>query len=139
VKLAVGVAFACAASCCMLGGCMNDPSYFPAPAALEVDGNGMEAKQTLQLFFRTPTASEETARQSLSSQLGYEVPWLREDRVHLELRYTITNLGDTEASFLLNVDGASEFVRFDEDAVAAAFVAADMDAPSPRPSRRPDR
>lgn len=93
---------------------------------------GTEAKQTLQLAFRTPAASEEAARQSLSAKLGYDVPWLREDRVHLELSYTITNLGDTEASFLLNVDGASEFVRFDEDAVAAAFVAADMDAPSPR-------
>ena len=115
-----------------LAGCMNDPAYFPGPAALEVDGQGMEAKQTLQLVFRTPAASEETARQNLSAKLGYPVPWLREDRVHLELLYTITNLGDTEASFLLNIDGASEFVRFDEDAVAAAFVAANMKAPSPR-------
>jgi len=113
-------------------GCMNDPAYFPGPASLEVDGQGTEAKQTLQLVFRTPAASEETARENLSAQLGYEVPWLREDRVHLELLYTVTNLGDTEASFLLNVDGASEFVRFDEDAVAAAFVAANMKAPSPR-------
>lgn len=118
----------------MVAGCTNDPSYFPGPASLEVDGQGMEAKQTLPLFFRTPSASEETARQNLSSQVGYDVPWLREDRVHIELRYTITApiTNATEASFLLNVDGASEFVRFDEDAVAAAFVAADMDAPSPR-------
>jgi len=116
----------------MLAGCTNDPSYFPGPASLEVDGQGVEAKQTLSLFFRAPSASEQTSLDDLSSQLGYPVPWLREDRVHLELRYTITNLGDTEASFLLNVDGASEFARYDEDAVAAAFVAADMDAPSPR-------
>lgn len=130
---AAGVAFASALlAAWMAAGCTNDPSYFPGPAALEVDGQGTEAKQTLQLYFRTPDSNEETARQNASSQLGYEVPWLREDRVHLELRYTITNLGDREASFLLNVDGASEFVRFDEDAVAAAFVAADMDAPSPR-------
>ena len=114
-----------------LGGCMNDPSYFQG-ASLLVDGQGTEAKQTLQLVFRTPTSSEEASRQSQSAKLGYEVPWLREDRVHLELRYTVTNLGDSEASFFMNVDGASEFARFDEDAVAAAFVAANMKAPSPR-------
>jgi len=128
VKLALGAAVACA----LVAGCMNDPSYFPGPASLEVDGKGMEAKQTLSLFFRTPSASEQSSLDNLSSQRGYPVPWLREDRVHIELRYTITNLDDTEASFLLNVDGASEFARYDEDAVAAAFVAADMDAPSPR-------
>jgi len=133
VRAAAGVAFASALAVgCLAAGCTNDPSYFPGPAALEVDGQGTEAKQTLSLFFRSPSPSEETARQNLSSQLGYEVPWLREDRLHLELRYTITNLGDSEASFLLNIDGASEFARYDEDAVAAAFVAADMDAPSPR-------
>jgi hypothetical protein len=124
---------ALAASGVLATGCgLNEPAYFPATAPLEVDGKGMEAKATLQLVFRTPTASEETARQNLGAALGYEVPWLREDRVHLELRYTITNLGDTEASFLMNIDGASEFARFDEDAVAAAFTAVNMDAPSPR-------
>ena len=124
---------ALAASVVLAPGCgLNEPAYFPGLAALEVDGKGMEAKATLQLVFRTPTASEETARQNLGAALGYEVPWLREDRVHLELRYTITNLGDTEASFLMNIDGASEFARFDEDAVAAAFTAVNMDAPSPR-------
>jgi hypothetical protein len=128
-RAAAGLAVACA----LAAGCLNDPSYFSGPS-LQVDGQGMEAKQTLQLAFRTPGASEETARQNLSAQLGYQVPWLREDRVHIELRYTITApiTNTTEASFLLNIDGASEFVRFDEDAVAAAFAAANMDAPSPR-------
>jgi hypothetical protein len=110
----------------------NEPRYFPGAMPLEVDGSGMEAKQTLQVPFRQATNAEEASRQKLISSLGYPVPWLRDDRVHVELRYTITNLGDSEAAFLLNIDGASEFARYDEDAVAAAFVAADMDAPSPR-------
>ena len=60
------------------------------------------------------------------------MPWLREDRVHVELRYTITNTADYEAGFSLNLDGASEFVRYDEEAVAAAFVAANEKAPATR-------
>jgi hypothetical protein len=113
-----------------VGGCgANEPHYFPSMGALEVDGTGTEAKQTLQLVFRTPTDAEEQARQSLTAQLNYEVPWLREDRLHVEVRFTITNLDDREASFSLNVDGASEFARYDEDAVAAAFKAANQDNP----------
>jgi len=122
---ALSAALAVAAAACTA----HEPTYFPGAAALEVDGQGTEAKQTLQLAFRPPTQSEESERQKLTSQLGYEVPWLREDRVHVEMLFTITNLGDREASFALNIDGASEFVRYDEDAVAAAFEAEDEDAP----------
>ena len=106
------------------------PTYFPGQAPLEVAGDGTEAKQTLTLVFRTPTSSEESDRQKLTAALGYEVPWLREDRLHVELLFTVTNLGDRAASFSLNIDGASEFARYDEDAVAAAFVAEMQDAPA---------
>jgi len=124
LTLAVASAFA--------GACgTNSPSYYPGTTALDVDGSGAEAKETLQIPFRTPTQAEEQSRQNLSAEVGYEVPWLREDRVHVELRFTITNL-DPEAagSFSLNIDGASEFARYDSDAVAAAFEAVDMDAPA---------
>lgn len=111
------------------GGCnMNDPTYFPADTVLQVDGTGTEAKETLQLKFRVPTAAEESQRQALTNQLGYEVPWLREDRVHLEMRYTVINIGDKEGTFFLRMDGANEFTRYDEDAVGAAFAAANQNA-----------
>ena len=120
-----------------MGACgTNSPAYYPGATTLDVDGSGTEAKETLQIPFRVPTAAEEQARQKLSGEVGYEVPWLREDRVHVELRFTITNLDmDTPArpgagSFSLNIDGASEFARYDSDAVAAAFEAAEMDAPA---------
>jgi predicted small lipoprotein YifL len=126
----------------LAGACgTNAPTYFPGSSTLEVDGSGTEVIQTLQLPFRPPTTSEEQARQKLSGELGYEVPWLREDRVHVEIRFTITGLPDADrdndkdptndkGSFSLNVDGASEFVRYDAAAVAAAFEAADLDVPA---------
>jgi hypothetical protein len=114
-----------------MGACgTNSPAYYPGATTLDLDGSGTEVKETLQIPFRVPTAAEEQARQKLSGEVGYEVPWLREDRVHVELRFTITNLDTDPGSFALNIDGASEFARYDSDAVAAAFVAADMDAPA---------
>jgi hypothetical protein len=139
---------ACAIGALVLGaaGCnLNDPTYFdcgsatcaPATTApLEALGDGTEVTQTLQLEFRTPTAGEQQDLQTLSAQVGYTVPWLREDQIHLELLYTITNLtplkdangvDNPAAAFSLNIDGASEFYRYDETAVAAAFTAANMD------------
>jgi hypothetical protein len=136
-KALFALAAASASAFIFMGACgTNEPAYYPGATVLEVDGSGTEAKETLQVSFRTPTASEEQARQKLSGEVGYEVPWLRADRVHVELRFTITNMDkDTDerkgsGSFSLNIDGASEFARYDSDAVAAAFEAADMDAPA---------
>ena len=109
--------------------CDDNPRCTPTMSGLEVDGMGTEAKQTIQLKFRTPTAAEEKQRQNDSATLMYEVPWLREDRVHIELRYSVTNYGDSEGTFSLNLDGASEFYRYDEEAVAAAFTAANEKPP----------
>lgn len=108
----------------------NDPVYFPAEAVITSDGSGMEFQQTLALKFRVPTTSEQSETDKLTAQYGYPVPWLRQDRVHVEMRYTITNLGTEPGAFSLFVDGATEFTRFDYAAVAAAFEAEDEDAPT---------
>ena len=114
-----------------VGGCHpNDPVYFPADTILQTDGMGTEVQETVALKFRVPTASEQADLDKLSGQLGYAVPWLREDRVHIEIRYTVTNLGDQSATFSLFVDGATEFTRFDYQAVAAAFMTAKQQAPA---------
>ncbi len=108
----------------------NNPVYFPGPIVLEVDGSGMTAAiATVPLRFREEVESEQTQRRALSDQLGYEVPRLREDRIHVEVRYTITNLSAEEGIFSLFVDGATEFTRFDYAAVAGAFDAANADPP----------
>ena len=43
------------------------------------------------------------------------------------MRYTVINIGDKEGTFRLLMDGANEFTRYDEDAVATAFTAANQD------------
>ena len=108
----------------------NDPTYVPGDSVMQVDGTGTEAKQTLQLRFRTATGDEAKQQDSLTAQLGYDIPSLREDRIHLEMRYTVINLGNNEGTFSLRLDGANEFTRYDEDAVAAAFTAMMQDAPA---------
>jgi hypothetical protein len=118
------------AAIAIFGGChSNDPVYFPGTMVLETDGMGTEVKVTVPLRFRQPSESESASRADLSNKLGYQVPWLREDRVHVEIRYTVRNLGDRDGQFSLMVDGASEYARFDFEAVAAAFEAADEEAP----------
>jgi len=111
----------------------NSPTYFDADAPLEVaamsDDMGQlvtQTKGTLALKFRAPSAAE-TAELAPTATRAYALPWLRADQVHLELLYTVTNLSDKEDTFRLAMDGASEIVRYDEDAVAAVFETADED------------
>jgi hypothetical protein len=112
----------------------NAPHYVDGTAPLEVavmtDAMGQpvtEAHTTLTLKFRPPTSSESEDLARDSTARGYAVPWLSDDDVHLELLYTVQNLSDTPAVFKLAIDGASELVRYDEDAVASAFDAANED------------
>jgi len=112
----------------------NAPHYVDGEAPLEVanttDAMGQpvtSAKATLALKFRAPSASESADLARQSTARGYTVPWLRDEDIHLELLYTVKNLADTPGTFKLAVDGASELVRYDEDAVASVFEAADED------------
>jgi hypothetical protein len=107
----------------------NDPQYFPAQTVLQADGTANEVQETLGLRFRVPTAAEQAEVNAVTAQLGYQIPWLREDRVHLEIRYTVTNVGDGDGAFSLFVDGATEFTRFDYAAVKATFMTARQAAP----------
>ena len=128
-----GVGVAAVLGGALLAACgTNSPTYFPGTGALEFDPGTAtddmpDVTQTLGLRFRNLTDAEEQARQQQSADLGYEVPRLREDRIHLEVRYTVTNLGDREGQFTLRLDGASEYARYDETVVAAAFTAAGED------------
>ena len=107
----------------------NDPVYFPAATVLESDGSGAAVTETVALRFRTPTASQQADLDKQTAQLGYQMPWLPESRVHLEVKYTVTNLGSDDGIFSLFVDGATEFTRFDYQAVAAAFATVNQDPP----------
>jgi hypothetical protein len=126
-------------------GALNEPIYIPAPAALDtggMDAMGMavnRVKGSVVLRFRRPTADEQKQIATDSGKLGFMVPWLRRDRIHLEVLYTVTNQSDKAGTFSIGVDGASEFVKYDEDAVGQVFAAANeqpvlipLIAPTPR-------
>lgn len=142
VRLPALAALALAALGCQS---LNEPIYIAAPAALDVSGTDMtgapnKVKGSVALRFRRPTAIERQKLDDDARRLGFAVPWLRRDRIHIEVLYTVQNNDSTEGTFRVGVDGASEFVKYDEDAVAAAFTAANEDpvfvplmAPPPRP------
>jgi hypothetical protein len=105
---------------------MNEPSYYPAPAAVEIGGMGMagEPFATVELPFRPPASDEAEALRDESQRRGFSVPWLRTDKVNVSLLYTITNLGTAPAEARLEVDGASEFASYDVVALRAAAALA---------------
>jgi hypothetical protein len=121
-------------------GALNEPIYIAAPAALDAGGgNPARVKGSVVLRFRRPTADEQRKVDDETGKLGFQVPWLRRDRIHLELLYTVSNLGTDPGTFAVGVDGASEMVKYDEDAVGQVFAAANADpvliplmAPTPR-------
>jgi hypothetical protein len=143
LTLTVALAVSCAAGL-IAAGCqtLNEPIYIPAPAGIDVNKDGAPAKVkgAVVLRFRQPTASEQKTLDDETARLGFAVPWLKRSRIHIEVLYTIQNTDSTAGTFRVGLDGASELTKYDEDAVAAAFVAADQDpifvpliAPTPQP------
>jgi len=140
------IALLCACGLASLGcQALNEPIYIAAPAALDtgaMDAMGMpinRVKGSIVLRFRQPTTDERRQIDGDTAKLGFQVPWLRRDRIHLELLYTVTNKGSKAGTFSVGVDGASEMVKYDEDAVGQVFAAANqapvlipLMAPTPR-------
>lgn len=117
----------------LAGGCqaLNEPIYIAAPAALDVMGTDMtgapnRVKGAVVLRFRKPNATEQAQMDSDTQRLGFAVPWLKRDRIHLELLYTVSNVDTVDGTFTIAVDGASELIKYDETTIAAAFMAANL-------------
>ena len=132
--------FACAlVGALAAAGCqtLNEPIYIAAPAPLEVGGldttgapNPTTVKGSVVLRFRRPTAAEQRSLADDSARLMFDVPWLKRDRVHLELLYSVTNKDpNADGTFRLSVDGANELTRYDETAIAQAFADANQKTP----------
>ena len=107
---------------------MNEPSYYPAPAPVEIGGAAAMADPyaTVELPFRPPRTDEQQSLRDESMRKGFAVPWLRTDNVSVSVLYTITNLGDKPATAKLELDGASEFANYDVVALRAAAALAKM-------------
>jgi len=117
----------------LAGGCsaLNEPIYIAAPAALDVMGTDMSGAPNrvmggVVLRFRKPNPAEQMQLDTDTQRLGFKVPWLKRDRIHLELLYTVSNVDTDDGTFTVAVDGASELVKYDETTIAAAFAAADV-------------
>jgi len=118
---------------------MNTPIYFNGNMPLVTTGMGMNGmqeriKDAISLRFRRPTAAEQKdldARRAAADPV--KVPWIARDNVHLEVLFTVKNLempvpdagaqDDGTGVFNVMVDGASEFLKYDEDVTAAAVAA----------------
>jgi len=113
---------------------LNTPVYFAAQSTLEaggVDDMGNprpDGTGSLVLQFRQPTRAEQQKLDADKQRLGFDVPWLQRDRLHVELLYTIKNVDSEPGVFTLRVDGANEYTKYDETAIAGAFKAANQDA-----------
>jgi hypothetical protein len=111
-------------------GCsLNEPVYIAAPMDLvgggtDAMGNNIRVKGAIVLRFRQPSAAEQKQLDDQTNALGFDVPWLQRDHIHLELTFTLTNTGPAASLFKIGVDGANEYTKFDEDVVAQAFTAA---------------
>lgn len=114
------------------GGCqaMNTPLYFNGTGTLTAEGMpGAPAtvKDSITLRFRNPSDKERmelSARQTAAAPV--KVPWISRDNVHLEVLFTVKNISDQRGYFNVTVDGATEYLAYDQDVVAAAFAANDQ-------------
>jgi len=108
---------------------MNTPLYFDGNMQLMTTGmtmNGMPERITdsLALLFRNPSDQERMDLQKARDAANpVKVPWISRDHVHVELSYTVKNLDTMPGVFNVSVDGATEFIKYDEVVVAAAIAA----------------
>ena len=120
---------------------LNTPLYFNGNMPLVATGmdvNGMQEriKDAISLRFRAPTAAEQRdldARRAAVAPI--KVPWISRDNVHIEVLFTVKNTaapakppaGGAPANdngvFTFVVDGASEFLKYDEEITSAAVSA----------------
>jgi hypothetical protein len=116
-----------------LGCGVNNPTYFPPEAPLEVGQQGAmgnSANSTVTLSFRRPTDDEAAALREESDRRKYKVPWLQSTDVAISVLYTITNLSDKRGTARVEINGASEFASYDPAALRMAAMAANAANPA---------
>ena len=116
----------------------NTPIYFSSATVtplLEVSGaqdamgNPMRVENGMSLRFRNPTKAEQQALDTQKAALGFDVPWIQRDHVHIEMVYEIVNEGTTDGTWTLGIDGANEYTTYDENIVAMTLGMGNNDPP----------
>ena len=125
---------------------MNTPIYFPSPDPIltvtgmnDAMGNAPRIENGMTLQFRNPTDAEQKALDTQTATLGFKVPWIQRDHVHIELVYQVTYNAVAGAApdddpndipqFSLGIDGANEYTKYDENIVAMTLGEGNDDAP----------
>jgi hypothetical protein len=117
---------------------MNTPLYFNGNMVLTTTGNpdpmtNMQEriKDAVPLRFRNPSDTErrdlDLRRQKVDP---VKVPWIARDNVHIEVTYKVTNTSQEEGLFNVSVDGATEYIKYDEDIVSMAIQQDPNDPPT---------
>jgi hypothetical protein len=129
----LALALAAAAAPTLACSDLNTPIYFNGPTPLlEVQGTETIPRVTngVQLRFRAPTQSEQAALDAQKKALGFDVPWISRDKIHLEVLFTVTNLDTASGTFDVTVDGANEYAKYDENVVAKFLQQGNNDPPT---------
>ena len=130
LTLLAPVAFGCQ-------GMNNTPIYFASPVmpALAVTGmndamgNEPRAENGMTLQFRNPTDAEQKALDMQTATLGFDVPWIERDHVHIEMTYQVTNTDSKDGIFGIDIDGANQYTMYDENIVAMTLGMGNNDPP----------
>jgi hypothetical protein len=117
---------------------MNTPIYFSSAAvtpALEVTGmadamgNAPRIENGMTLQFRNPNKTEQQTLDTQTAALGFDVPWIQRDHVHIEMTYQVTNTDTKPGMWNIGVDGANEYTKYDENIVAMTLGMGNNDPP----------
>jgi hypothetical protein len=127
-------------------GMNNTPIYFASPDPIltvtgmnDAMGNPPRIENGMTLQFRNPTDAEQKALDTQTAALGFDVPWIQRDHVHIELTYQVTytplpNQGPDDdpndiPQFTIGVDGANEYTKYDSNIVAMTLGQGSNDPP----------
>ena len=83
----------------------------------------------LTLQFRNPTDAEQKSLDTQTAALGFDVPWIQRDHVHIELTYQVTNTDSKAGMCNIGIDGANEYTKYDENIVAMTLGMGNNDPP----------
>jgi hypothetical protein len=115
---------------------MNTPIYFASvkpdlavTGGTDAKGNLMRVENGMSLRFRNPTMAEQQSLDAQTAALGFKVPWIQRDHVHIEMTYQVTNTDTKAGMWNIGVDGANEYTKYDENIVAMVLGMGNNDAP----------
>ena len=93
----------------------------------------------MTLRFRNPTDAEQKSLDMQTAALGFDVPWIQRDHVHIELDlpghlHAADPTGpddntDGLPTFAIGIDGANEYTKYDSNIVAMTLAQGNNDAP----------